>query len=142
MTVRVLVPVDDSTAAHRTLQYIIKMKKQIPMTVTLLTVVPLAQLEYHGFQQAQLELITAQTIKHCEKVVERHRQKLEEAGVLADTRIERGNPAEVICRVAANEGVDFVFISPNGSGKLSNLMFGSVANKVVQECHLPVLLIR
>ena len=42
----------------------------------------------------------------------------------------------------AKEGVDFVFISPNGSGKLSNLMFGSVANKVVQECHVPVLLIR
>ena len=142
MTVRVLVPVDDSAAAHRTLQYIIRMKEQIPMTVTLLIVVPFSQLEYHGFQQTQLELITAQSIAHCEKVVERHRQELDKAGVLADTRVERGNPAEVICRVAASEGVDFVFISPNGSGKLSNLMFGSVANKVVQECHLPVLLIR
>ena len=142
MTVRVLVPVDDSAAAHRTLQYIIRMKEQIPMTVTLLIVVPFSQLEYHGFQQAQLELITAQSISHCEKVVERHRQELDKAGVLADTRVERGNPAEVICRVAASEGVDFVFISPNSTGKLSNLMFGSVANKVVQECHSPVLLIR
>ena len=142
MTVRVLVPVDDSVAAHRTLQYIIKMKEQIPMSVTLLIVVPLSQLEYHGFQQAHLESITAQRIGHCEKVVERHRQELDKAGVLADTRLERGNPAEMICQVAAKEGVDFVFISPNGSGKLSNLMFGSVANKVVQECHVPVLLIR
>ncbi len=142
MTVRVLVPVDDSAAAHRTLQYMIRMKEQIPMTATLLIVVPFSQLEYHGFQQAQLELITAQSIAHCEKVVERHRQVLDEAGILADTRVERGNPAEVICRVAASEGVDFVFISPNSTGKLSNLMFGAVANKVVQECHLPVLLIR
>ena len=142
MTVRVLVPVDDSVAAHRALQYIAKMKEQIPMTVTLLIVVPFSQLEYHGFQQSQLEAITAQRISHCEKVVERHRQELDKAGVLADTRLERGNPAEVICRVAANEGVDFVFISPNSAGMISNLMFGSVANKVVQECHSPVLLIR
>ena len=142
MSVRVLVPVDDSLAAHRALQYIIKMKDQMPMSVTLMIVVPMAQLAYHGFQQSQLEAITAQSIEHCEKVVEKHRQELERAGVLADTLLERGNPAEMICRVAAREGVDFVIISPNGSGKLSNVMFGSVANKVVQECHLPVFLLR
>ena len=142
MSVRVLVPVDDSLAAHRALQYIIKMKDRMPMSVTLIIVVPMSQLEYHGFQKSQLELITAQSIAHCEKVVEKHRQELEKAGVLADTLVERGNPAEVICRVAAREGVDFVIISPNGTGKLSNMMFGSVANKVVQECHLPVFLLR
>ena len=142
MSVRVLVPVDDSLAAHRALQYIIKMKDQLPMSVTLMIVVPMAQLAYHGFQQSQLEAITAQSIEHCEKVVEKHREELEKAGVLADTLVERGNPAEMICRVAAREGVDFVIISPNGSGKLSNVMFGSVANKVVQECHLPVFLLR
>ena len=142
MAVRVLVPVDDSLAAHRALQYIIKMKEQMPMSVTLMIVVPMSQLEYHGFQQAQLEAITAQSVAHCEKIVEKHRLELEKVGVLADTRVERGNPAEVICRVAASEGVDFVIISPNGAGKLSNMMFGSVANKVVQECHLPVFLLR
>ncbi len=142
MSVRILVPVDDSTAAHRALEYLIKMKDQISMKVNLLIVVPMSQLEYHGFQQAQLEAITAQSIAHCEKIVEKHRAELENAGIPAFTRVERGNPAEVICRVAASEGVDFVVISPNGSGKLSNMMFGSVANKVVQECHLPVFLLR
>ncbi len=142
MSVRVLVPVDDSLAAHRVLQYIIKMKERMPMSVTLMIVVSVSQLEYHGFQQSQVELITAQSIAHCEKVLEKHRQELENAGVLADSILERGNPAEMICRAAAREGVDFVIISPNGSGKLSNVMFGSVANKVIQECHLPVFLLR
>ena len=142
MTVRVLVPVDDSVAAHRTLQYIIKMKAQIPMTVTLLMVVPFSQLEYHGFQQTQVEAIMVKSINHCEKLIERHRLELDKAGVLADSRVERGNPAEVICQVAASDGVDFIFISPNSTGKISNLMFGSVANKVIHECRQPVLLIR
>jgi len=142
MPVRVLVPVDDSVAAHRALQYIIKMKDQIPMSVTLLIVVPESQLKYHGFQPAQLEVIMAQSVSHCEKVVEKHRLDLEEAGILADTRVERGDPATMICQVAAREEVDFIIISPNSYGKLSNMMFGSVANKVVQECHSPVFLLR
>ena len=142
MTVRVLVPVDDSIGAQRALKFIIKMKDRIPLTVTLLMVVPLSQLEYHGFQQTQIEAITEQSITHCEKIVERHRQVLDKAGVLADTRVERGNPAAVICRTATSEAFELVLISPNGAGKISNLMFGSVANKVVQECRVPVLLIR
>ncbi|MBN2706382.1 MAG: universal stress protein [Deltaproteobacteria bacterium] len=142
MPLRVLVPVDDSVAAHRVLNYITQMKEMMPMAATLLIVVPYSQLEYHGFQQSQLEAITQKSIEHCQKVLVKHQKVLVEAGVNADIRLERGNPAEVICRVAAGEGVDLVLISPNGSGKLSNLMFGSVANKVVQECHLPVLLVR
>ncbi len=142
MTVRVLVPVDDSVAAHRALQYIIKMKDQIPMSVTLIIVVPESQLKYHGFQPGQLEVIMAQSVSHCEKVVEKHRQELDAAGILADTRVEVGDPAEVICQVAAREGVDFIIISPNSDGKLSHFMFGSVANKVVQECRSPVFLLR
>ena len=142
MSVRVLVPVDDSVAAHRALQYIIKMKDRLPMSVTLVTVVPESQLKYHGFQVSQLKVIIAQSLSHCEKIVEKHRQELEDAGILADTRVEQGDPAAVICQVAASEAVDFVIISPNSAGKLSNMMFGSVANKVVQECHQPVFLLR
>ncbi len=142
MTVRVLVPVDDSIGSQRTLKFITKMKDQIPVTATLLSVVPLSQLEYHGFQKAQIKAIAEQSIAHCEKMVERYRQELDKAGVLADTRVERGKPAEVICRVATSEAFELVLISPNGTGKISNLMFGSVANKVVQECRMPVLLIR
>ena len=142
MTVRVLVPVDDSVGSQRTLKYIIKMKDQIPMTVTLLIIVPLSQLEYHGFQRAQIESITEQSISHCEKIVERYRLELDKVGILADTRVEQGNPARVICKVATSEAFELVLISPNGAGKISNLMFGSVANKVVQECRVPVLLIR
>ncbi|HDS17296.1 MAG TPA: universal stress protein [Proteobacteria bacterium] len=142
MPLHVLVPVDDSPAAHRVLNYIINMKDMMPMRATLLIVVPFSQLEYHGFQQSQLEAITRQSLEHCQKVVEKHRLVLEKNGIAAEAKMERGNPADMICRVAAAQGVDLVLISPNGSGKLSNLMFGSVANKVVQECHLPVLLVR
>ena len=142
MSVRVLVPVDDSVAAHRALQYIIKMKDRLPMSVTLITIVPESQLKYHGFQISQLEVIIAQSLAHSESIVEKHRSVLEDAGILADILVEQGDPAEVICRVAGSEAVDFVIISPNSAGKLSHMMFGSVANKVVQECRQPVFLLR
>ncbi len=142
MPISVLVPVDDSIAGHRAIQYIIRMKERMPMSVVLLTVIPLSQLEYHGFQPDQLEMIKEQALKVSEKMLERYRGELEKAGIPVETRIEQGHPAEMICRAAAHEGIDLVIISPNSTGKLSNLMFGSVAFKVVQECQLPVLLVR
>ncbi len=142
MSLSVLLPVDDSLAAHRAVQYIIRMKERLPMSVTLLTVIPLEQLEYHGFQISQIELIKERARVVSRKMLQRYREELEKAGILVDTRVEEGKPSEVICRVAAQEGIDMVVISPNGSGTLTNLMFGSVANKVVHECHLPVLLVR
>ncbi len=142
MSISVLLPVDDTLAAHRAIKYIIRMKERLPMSVTLLTVIPLEQLEYHGFQPSQIELIKERSRLVSEKMLQRYRDELEKVGILVDSRIEEGRPAETICRVAAQEGIDMVVISPNSSGTLTNLMFGSVANKVVHECHLPVLLVR
>jgi nucleotide-binding universal stress UspA family protein len=142
MSLNVLLPVDDSLAAHRAIQYIIRMKERMPMSVTLLTVIPTSQLQYHGFQVSQIEMIRERARLVSEKMMQSYKEELERAGILVDIRIEEGNPAENICRVAAQEGIDMVVISPNSSGTLSNLVFGSVANKVVHECHLPVLLVR
>ncbi len=142
MSLSVLLPVDGSVAARRSVQYIIRMKERIPMSVMLLSVISMGKLEFHGFQQAQIKLILEQARKMSEKVMNRHRQELEKAGILVDSMIEEGNPGEVICRIAAQEAVDMVVISPNSSGKLTNLVFGSVANRVVHGCHIPVLLVR
>jgi nucleotide-binding universal stress UspA family protein len=142
MSLSVLLPVDDSVAAHRAIQYVVKMRERLPMSVLLLSVIPLSQLEYHGFQPAQIKQIRDRAYSLNEKIMSKQREELEKAGILVDSLVEEGNPGEVICRVAAHEAVDMVVISPNSSGKLTNLVFGSVTNKVVHECHVPVLLVR
>ena len=53
-----------------------------------------------------------------------------------------GFSADVILEYAAGEGVDLIAMSTHGRSGISRLFLGSVAAEVVQDSHLPVLLVR
>ena len=53
-----------------------------------------------------------------------------------------GKPAEVIVRRAAAEPSCLIAISTHGRSSISRWLLGSVAEKVLQHSHVPVLLIR
>ena len=54
-------------------------------------------------------------------------------------RIEMGDPAREITRVAEEEGVDLIVISSHGRTGLSRVLMGSVAEAVVRRASCPVL---
>jgi nucleotide-binding universal stress UspA family protein len=55
--------------------------------------------------------------------------------------VEAADPATVINRIVREELVDFVAMSTRGSSGLKRFMLGSVAEKVVRESVVPVLLV-
>jgi nucleotide-binding universal stress UspA family protein len=57
-------------------------------------------------------------------------------------RIEMGDPAETILRVAAEDAYDLVVMGTHGWTGLKRLLLGSVARKVVGKATCPVLTIR
>lgn len=58
------------------------------------------------------------------------------------SRLERGDPAEVICRVAEKGGFDLVVMGTHGRSGFSHLLMGSVAEKVVRRAPCPVVTVR
>lgn len=56
--------------------------------------------------------------------------------------VERGNPADVICRFAGEHGFDLVVVGTHGRSGFSRFMAGSVAEKVMRNCPCPVLTVR
>ncbi|MBI4337644.1 MAG: universal stress protein, partial [Chloroflexi bacterium] len=54
----------------------------------------------------------------------------------------RGDAASQIIRYVKERGIDLVAISTHGRSGLSRLVFGSVAEKVLREAGVPVLLIK
>lgn len=53
-----------------------------------------------------------------------------------------GDPAETVCRMAAEDGTDLVVIGNRGGGLFAELLLGSVSHKVIQHAPCPVLVIR
>jgi nucleotide-binding universal stress UspA family protein len=63
------------------------------------------------------------------------------AGVSYDGHYAVGRPGEVILDLAATEGADVIVIGSHGGGALEHLLVGSVAEKLIREAAIPVLVV-
>ncbi|NGQ93925.1 universal stress protein [Brevibacillus sp. SYP-B805] len=52
------------------------------------------------------------------------------------------NPAEVICKKAAEEGYDLIVVGSRGHGLVSSVFLGSVSGKVLHHAKCAVLVVR
>jgi nucleotide-binding universal stress UspA family protein len=53
-----------------------------------------------------------------------------------------GSPAVEVVRVAKQEGVHMIVLGTHGHGVIGRALMGSVAQNVVSECDIPVLLVK
>jgi nucleotide-binding universal stress UspA family protein len=63
-------------------------------------------------------------------------------GVRVTTAVRRGAPAEEIVAAALEAGADLIAMSTHGRGGLGRIIFGSVAQAVLRQAHVPVFLLR
>jgi len=69
-------------------------------------------------------------------------RRVREAGIRPIVETREGRVADVIRRHAANAGVDLIVMTTHGHTGLSRLWLGSVADAVVRQDSIPVLMIR
>jgi nucleotide-binding universal stress UspA family protein len=78
----------------------------------------------------------------AEAYLERVASQVELSGVAVTTSVRQGQPARQIVAAAKELGVDAIAMSTHSRRGVSRLMFGSVAEQVLHETSLPVLLVR
>ena len=64
------------------------------------------------------------------------------AGVATDTTSITGRPAEALAGLAESGGYDLVVVGHRGRGAVQRVLLGSVADRLVQICPRPVLVVR
>jgi nucleotide-binding universal stress UspA family protein len=62
--------------------------------------------------------------------------------VQVERRLEEGDPATQILRIAQETGCDLLVLGTHGRTGLSRLVMGSVAEQVVRGAHCPVLTVK
>jgi nucleotide-binding universal stress UspA family protein len=63
-------------------------------------------------------------------------------GIDAKTTWKTGRVGETIAKFAESQKFDLLILGSHGHGALVNLVMGSVANQVLAQCEVPVLLVR
>ena len=141
METKILIPVDGSNTARRTLEKIITLKQRFPKQLTLLHVVDVDKLAYRMIPDFQIDMIRENAGKAGQLVLEERARALEDAGFTIDARLEFGSPRQTICKVANDEAFQLMIIGRREStGEIRDVLFGSVANYVLHNVACPVLL--
>lgn len=70
------------------------------------------------------------------------RRRLKRARIRFDERHVAGNPAQYISRLAEKERFDLIVMGSHGRTLLGGILLGSVTQRVLAQCKVPVLLVR
>ena len=141
MEMKILIPVDGSSTAGRTLEKIIALKEHFPHELTLLHVVDVDKLAYRMIPDFQIDMIRENAGKAGQQVLDSKAAILEEAGIAVTSRLEFGSPRQMICKIANDEKFQLMVIGRREStGEIRDVLFGSVANYVLHNVACPVLL--
>jgi nucleotide-binding universal stress UspA family protein len=91
--------------------------------------------------------VTVETVQgyyadECTKVLAPIEKALTKAGVAFKARWVVGAPSEELLKAASKDKVDVIAMGTHGRGLLGNAIMGSVAQRVLADSPVPVLLIK
>ena len=127
---RILVPVDGTSGSEQAVPYACDLAKALDAEIVICTVItmPAAPNSSSGEQQANT---------YVNKIAERFRRR----GIMVKTRVSRGDAPYEIKRGAIDWKVDAIVMATRSRQRVQKLVLGSVADIIVRDSHLPVLLI-
>lgn len=141
---RILVPVDFSEPSRLALAQAENLAAALGATVDALAVweppnpvSPDVMITVPGWSAASIEM---QGVEGTRKQLAEFVNQVRESPATVNQRIDKGNPAATILRVA-DEGYDLIVMGTVGRGSFSRAMLGSVSAKVAAHASCPVLVV-
>jgi nucleotide-binding universal stress UspA family protein len=147
---KILVCLDGSEIAEKIIPFVRDEALAIGSRVILLRVVSVPSnltLDIPGFPAVPLRLSSMpEQLKKEDNIAKAYlkkvAQRLREQGIKVTSKTLLGPPGPTIISYASESNADLIAIASHGHGGLRNLLFGSVAEYIVKESVLPILMIR
>lgn len=136
---RILCPIDFSPHAESVLEWAAHLAEEHGSTVILLHAYHLP-VEFQQLEGAYLPADFWVNVKEdAAASLGRYAERLRASGIEVEECLREGYPATVIEDEAAAQEVDMIVIGSRGLSGLKHLLLGSIAERVVQKAHCPVL---
>ncbi len=139
---RVVVPLDGSPVAEGILPFILGIAGPLDLDVVLVRVIqPIPPTVIEGASHVIVDDIEARTAEATEYLAATA-AGLADKGVKVQTAVRQGDPALEIVATGIQTAADLIAMTTHGRSGLGRLVFGSVAQAVLRQADVPVLLIR
>ncbi len=146
---KMLVPIDGSLRSEVVVRHAAETAKALGCSVRLLTVVDLTKkngqkngsnVNNASNEAASLAWVETE-IEQAEGYLRPVAERLNEQGLNPEMEVRFGNPGEEILKAASEYGSDIIAMATRSRRGVARLVFGSVADQVLRESHIPLLLI-
>jgi len=141
----ILLPLDGSETGEAAITRVKELKSRLEAEVILLEVVPegrhlrtIGGLDYILYPEQELETFKAEAREYLDKVYERLQRGKGELKV----EIRSGDVAKEILNFAREKRASLIAISSHGHSGMTKWVFGSTAQKVIQDSPIPVLVVK
>jgi nucleotide-binding universal stress UspA family protein len=138
---RILVSLDGSIYSENSLPYARALSKAFNSELILLTVPEVPQVEDYRAPSDIVDSIRSKAEVSMCKFLSAVARSLHEEGIEVKPLVTGSIPTSTITAVSQDENVDLIVITSQGRGGFDLLMMGSVAQRVIQNSNLPVLMI-
>ena len=134
----ILVPLDGSELAEQVLPFAQEFARRFDAELLLLT-----SIQPVGIWDATATAINWDREERlAQEYLDAQKERLQAGGVKVRVKRQHGEAAANILETAESENVSLVAISTHGRSGISRWLFGSVADRIVQNSHVPLLMIR
>jgi universal stress protein A len=134
----ILIPLENSDADETILRHI---KPLARMTGAKLLLVHVAD-GWVARNYDQLKLAESEEMKEDRAYLEKRRHDLSAEGFSCDAVLALGEPSDGIIKLAREKDVDLIAMTTHGHRLISDLLYGSTADKVRHQVDVPVLLLK
>lgn len=139
---RVLIPLDGSRVAAGILPFILQIAGPLALEVVLVYVVkPIMPQAIEGTTHFTVYDVAAMR-KEAQEYLSRVAGDLGRQGVRVTIDVRQGEPVAEIVAAARESEADVIAMTTHGRSGFSRLLFGSVAEAVLRQAEIPVLMMR
>ncbi len=148
MFTKILMPTDGSPSSFAAALYACDLLKMNPLArLTILYVRRKPEPTYRVYRWIAVEVQLSEEVKRriCEaeeRILTQTEKIFTDAGMVTDTDLVIGAPAEEICAYAEKGGYDLIVMGPQSEGGEKSMFAESVSRHVVHLARCPVLIVK
>jgi nucleotide-binding universal stress UspA family protein len=144
---KILVAIDGSEHADKALNFAPDLAEKYSATITLVNVFQVPMFGYLGEPFAYPALLaefTNEVKKAHEQILSKALKKAKELkpNLKISTVLEKGRPSDKIVETAKEGNFDLIVMGHRGLGRVKEFFLGSVSDRVANEAHCPVLIVK
>jgi nucleotide-binding universal stress UspA family protein len=135
---KILVTLENSRTDESIIAHVCELARKLESAVLLVHVAD----GWVARSYRELNLAASPEMHEDHDYLEATRARFEREGIAAETLLLLGEPADEIIKIAHQKNVDLIAMSTHGHRFLSDLIYGSTADKVRHRVDIPVLLLK